>query len=391
MSHSILVLNAGSSTVKYRLFQREEENDYRTRAKGVLELSPTSLDENPASAFQAALESMVETLKAGGHLVGQGPSVIGHRVVHGGSLYSKATLITEEVMGALATTIPLAPLHNPANLLGIEVCRRYWPEIPQVAVFDTAFHQSMPPASFRYAIPEDWYQHHAVRRYGFHGSSYASILRAAASYFERATSGLNLIVFHLGNGASACAIQNGQSRHTSMGMTPLSGLVMGTRSGDLDPGILFYLAEAKGLTFSQMDDLLNHASGLKGLSGDSDMRKLLERHHQGDAAASIALEVFIERIRDYLGAYLLKVQPLDAIIFTGGIGEHALEIVERICANLDDFGIMLAKSSAATGPGIQCLSQTSSRIPILIIPTDEELEIALQTAELVGLDEVGAP
>lgn len=391
MSHSILVLNAGSSTVKYRLFQREEENDYRTRAKGVLELSPTSLDENPESAFQAALESMIETLKAGGHLVGQGPSLIGHRVVHGGSLYSKATRITEEVMGALASTLPLAPLHNPANLLGIEVCRSYWPDIPQVAVFDTAFHQSMPPASFRYAVPEDWYQHHAVRRYGFHGSSYASILRSAASYFERAASGLNLIVFHLGNGASACAIQNGQSRHTSMGMTPLSGLVMGTRSGDLDPGILFYLAEAKGLTFSQMDDLLNHASGLKGLSGDSDMRKLLERHHQGDSTASIALEIFIERIRDYLGAYLLKVQPLDAIIFTGGIGEHALEIVERICADLDDFGIVLAKSSALTGPGIQCLSQTSSRIPVLIIPTDEELEIAMQTAELVGLNEAGAP
>jgi acetate kinase len=249
----------------------------------------------------------------------------------------------------------------------------------------------MPPASFRYPVPDDWYQQHAVRRYGFHGSSYASILRSAAAYFGRAASGLNLIVFHLGNGASACAIQNGQSRHTSMGMTPLSGLVMGTRSGDLDPGILFYLAEAKGLTFSQMDDLLNHASGLKGLSGDSDMRKLLERHHQGDAAASLALEVFIERIRDYLGAYLLKVQPLDAIIFTGGIGEHALEIVERICADLDDFGIVLAKLSAVTGPGIQNLSETSSRTPILIIPTDEEMEIALQTAELLSLNETGAP
>jgi acetate kinase len=391
MSHSILVLNAGSSTVKYRLFHREGENDYCTRAKGLLELSPTRLDENPESAFQEALESMVETLRAGGQLVGQGPSVIGHRVVHGGSLYSKATRISEEVMVALASTLPLAPLHNPANLLGIEVCRRYWPDIPQVAVFDTAFHQSMPPASFRYPVPDDWYQQHAVRRYGFHGSSYASILRSAAAYFGRAASGLNLIVFHLGNGASACAIQNGQSRHTSMGMTPLSGLVMGTRSGDLDPGILFYLAEAKGLTFSQMDDLLNHASGLKGLSGDSDMRKLLERHHQGDAAASLALEVFIERIRDYLGAYLLKVQPLDAIIFTGGIGEHALEIVERICADLDDFGIVLAKLSAVTGPGIQNLSETSSRIPILIIPTDEEMEIALQTAELLSLNETGAP
>ena len=390
MLHSILVLNSGSSTVKYRLFYSEGQNDYRTRAKGLIELSQSNLNENPESALKHAIGSMVETLRGEGHLIGQGPSAIGHRVVHGGSLYSKATRITEEVMGALASTLPLAPLHNPSNLLGIEVCRKYWPDTPQVAVFDTAFHQSMPAAAFRYAIPEDWYQHHGIRRYGFHGSSYASILRSAATHFGRATSSLNLIVFHLGNGASACAIQNGQSVHTSMGMTPLSGLVMGTRSGDLDPGILFYLAEVGGLTLSDMDDRLNHASGLKGLSGDSDMRKLLERHHLGDSAASLALEIFIERIRDYLGAYLLKVRNLDAIIFTGGIGEHALEIVQRICADLEVFGIVLSKSNELTGQGIQTLTEALSRVPVLIVPTDEELEIAFQTSELLAMNSGGA-
>ena len=390
MPHSILVLNSGSSTVKYRLFQCEGAHRFRMEAKGLIELSNHGVSDDQEAGFRAAIESMVSALKASGHLGIEGPTAIGHRVVHGGSLYAKATRITDEVLLALESTIPLAPLHNPSNLLGIEVCRKYWPNVPQVAVFDTAFHQSMPASSYRYAVPEDWFQHHSVRRYGFHGSSYASILRSAATHFGKSAAELNLIVFHLGNGASVCAIQQGQSLHTSMGMTPLSGLVMGTRSGDLDPGILFYLAQEKGMTLAEMDDQLNHSAGLKGLSGDSDMRQLLERHHQGDSAASLALEIFIERIRDYLGAYLLKVRNLDAIIFTGGIGEHAPEIVQRICGGLNDFGIVLSQSDDVTGDTVHCLSHSSSRLPVLVIPTDEELEIALQTFELVIFN-AGAP
>ncbi len=311
---------------------------------------------------------------------------VGHRVVHGGEAFQRPTRVDEGVVAAIRGMIPLAPLHNPANLEGIQVALRLFPGVPQVAVFDTAFHQTMAPAAYRYAIPENLYREQRVRRYGFHGTSHAYVSRRAAALLGRDPADCNLITLHLGNGASAAAVRGGRSIDTSMGLTPLEGLVMGTRCGDLDPAIPFYLARNLGMDIAVLDDLLNRRSGLLGLCGANDMREIHRRIGQGDPAAALALDVFCHRLRKYLGAYWVELGRLDALVFTGGIGENDAEVRSRTCAGLEGMGIRLdAAANQVCAQVERNISEAGSPVVVLVIPTKEELEIARQALEAVGL------
>ncbi len=345
----ILVLNAGSSSLKYKLF---DGDPLRERVSGVIE-------QIPSGGYAEAMVQMEGRLKTHGLASLAEVDAIGHRVVHGGERFVESTRIDEEVIGAIASLIPLAPLHNPANLEGIRTARAHAPGVPQVAVFDTAFHQQMPQKAYRYALPKTLYAEAGVRRYGFHGTSHAYVARRAAGELGKDPAETNLITLHLGNGASVCAIRGGVSVDTSMGMTPLEGLVMGTRSGDIDPAILFYLAREQGYTLEALDRLLNRESGLFGLCGENDMRRIHARIEEGDPDAALALEIFVYRIRKYIGAYVAVLGEVDALVFTGGIGENDAVVRERIVAELP-FGI-----------------------PVKVIPTDEEYAIALETIKRV--------
>ena len=383
MADVILVLNSGSSSIKYRLF---EPGTWTVLAEGTIERIGEVIDQGTSIPdHRAAIAAIVERLRQQGQLDGgRELTAIGHRVVHGGEAFHEAAVVDEAVIQAIREAIPLAPLHNPPNLLGIEVCRDLWPEVPQVAVFDTAFHQTMPAPAFRYALPEHCYHDLKIRRYGFHGSSYAYVTRRAAEHLNQPLTSLNAIALHLGNGASMAAIAGGKSVDTSMGMTPVAGLMMGTRCGDLDPGVLLYLL-AQGHTPAELDRLLNRDSGLKGIAHSNDMRDVLERAELGDAGARLAIDMYVYRIRFYLGGYLALLGRVDALIFTGGIGEHAVPIRERICTQLEPLGIHLdATTNRMAAHGIVELQATDSRIKILIVPTDEELEIARQTGELLN-------
>lgn len=386
MDPRILVLNSGSSSVKYRLFERQPSGHLKVLTSGLLE----RIGEEGAQArdHQAAIDLLVADLELGGYLPPHGLIAIGHRVVHGGEAFHQAVRITPQVLEAINAATPLAPLHNPPNLLGINACLKRWPELPQVAVFDTAFHQTLSASAFRYAIPDEAYRRYGIRRYGFHGTSFASITHQVAAFLDRPKERLNLIVLHLGNGASACAIQEGRSIDTSMGMTPLAGLVMGTRSGDLDPGSVFYWMEHAHLSLKEMDHLLNQASGLKGIAGTNDMRDILLRTGEGDVAAHLALDIYIHRLRHYIGAYRAALPVLDALVFTGGVGEHAVSVRSMACRELYHLGIVLDEErNKSPRGGILNIHAASSDVPIMVVPTDEEGEIARQT-----LDEVlGSP
>ncbi len=342
---TLLVLNAGSSSLKYKLFDRKT---LEVRVAGIVE-------EIAEGGYPDAIAQMEAALRDHGVMSLSDVAAIGHRVVHGGERFVESTVIDGEVEAAIEALIPLAPLHNPANLEGIRTARRRAPEVVQVAVFDTAFHQSLPEAVYRYALPQMLYTEMGVRRYGFHGTSHAYVAQKAAERLERPLSKTNLITLHLGNGASACAIRDGRSVETSMGMTPLEGLVMGTRPGDVDPGVLLYLTREKGYTIEQIDRLLNRQSGLKGLCGDSDLRRIHARVAEGDAEAALALESFVHRVRKYIGAYVAVLGRVDALVFTGGIGENDGEVRAMIMKNLP------------------------FDVPVLVIPTDEELAIAIET------------
>jgi acetate kinase len=311
-------------------------------------------------------------------------SAIGHRVVHGGEAFCEPAMLDKTSIQQIRDCIPLAPLHNPANLAGIEACQRLFPDLPQVAVFDTAFHQDMPETSWRYAVPDDWYQQYGVRRYGFHGTSHAYVAAQAAKWLQRPLEQCNLISLHLGNGASICAIEQGRCRDTSMGMTPLEGLVMGTRSGDIDPAISSYLQQRAGFSAQEIDHALNKDSGLRALCGDNDMRSILRRVDNADSQAQLALDIYCQRIRKYIGAYLALLGRVDALIFTGGIGEHAAAVRQAITNNLQNLGIQLDESANAAIDGAICPIHLQSvdatgHIPLLVIRTNEELEIARQT------------
>jgi len=305
-------------------------------------------------------------------------------VVHGGEAFSASVAIDQTIIDTIRKLIPLAPLHNPANLTGIEACREIYPSVPQVAVFDTAFHQTMPPRAFRYAIPETWYISHGVRRYGFHGSSHRYVASRAADYLQRPLEDLKLITLHLGNGASAAAIKYGRSIDTSMGFTPLEGLVMGTRCGDLDAAIPLYLENVLDQSADELQEALNRDSGLKGLCGSNDLREVLASEQAGDERARLALDVYCYRIRKYIGAYFVALDGLDALIFTGGVGENASLIRNRVCKGLEKLGIAIdPEANDRTLQEISEIGHSGHSVRVLAVRTNEELQIARETLSVL--------
>jgi acetate kinase len=398
----ILVINSGSSSIKYQLIDMHTETPL---AVGIVERigDPQSLIRHdifpeaknaarielndPIENHQMGMQRVIELLTAGKGAVIDNTatiSAVGHRVVHGGERFFESVLIDESVMGAIAQTIPLAPLHNPANLMGITVIEALFPKIPQVAVFDTAFHQTIPAHAFHYALPYALYEELGVRRYGFHGTSHQYVAGEAARLLDKPLSELNLVSAHLGSGASICAIEHGRSIDTSMGMTPLGGLIMGTRGGNLDPGVLTYIADRKGYSIQELDRVLQKESGLKGICGSNDMRDIRRRTDAGDGRAQLALNMFIHRCRQYIGAYFFELGRVDALIFTAGIGEHDAAIRQRICERVQHFGLNLdERRNQHPQRYAGEISAPGSRVKALVIAANEELAIARQTVDLL--------
>jgi acetate kinase len=371
----VLVLNCGSSSIKYRLFDGEQPV-----AQGIVERIGQDGD---VPDHRVGLAQVMEAL--GSSMSDGGLDAIGHRVVHGGEAFVEPALIDADVIERIRAQIPLAPLHNPANLLGIEVAVELEPDLPQVAVFDTAFHRTLPPHAYRYAIPEAMYTEHGVRRYGFHGTSHAHVAHLAAEHLGRPLPELNLITLHLGNGASATAIEEGRSIDTSMGLSPLEGLVMGSRSGDIDPAIVFHLERSAGMSHDEIESMLNRRSGLLGLCGDMDLREVGRRATEGDERARLALDVYGYRIKKYVGAYTAVLGRVDAIVFTGGVGENQPDIRRRAVEGLERLGIDLddernIRADPDSGPSD--IHSPASAVSLLVIATNEELEIARQAREV---------
>ena len=390
----ILVLNCGSSSIKYKLFDMSDaslmasgmvERIGDADAREVHEIIGSSqgpiVRKRRVSNHHDGLHAIAAFLPESGLLTdAAGLDAVGHRIVHGGEHYREPQFIDDDVMRAIAKMAPLSPLHNPANLAGVEVARECFPGVAQVAVFDTAFHQSMPTHAYRYALPDSLYTDHRVRRYGFHGISHAFVSRRAAEELGRPIADVNMISLHLGSGASAAAIRGGQSIDTSMGLTPMEGLVMGTRCGDIDPAIVFYLARQTDMSLDEIEALLNQDSGLKGLCGVNDMREILARANTGDANAELALTVYCYRLQKYIGAYLAVLGRTDAIVFTGGVGENSPAVRERCCRNLDSLGIAM-DATLNEKVGVVQIQSAASEIKLLVIPTEEELEIAQETVD----------
>ncbi len=392
----VLVINSGSSSIKYQLFDMtartvlasgvlEQIGETRSRLTHHTRNNQGEMDKigktEKVADHQAGFKLIGTVLGESGALQDTGELYgIGHRVVHGGEQFKQPTLINKTVIDTIRRLIPLAPLHNPANLLGIEVAMQSAPKVPHVAVFDTAFHQSIPEHAFRYAVPQNLYQKRRVRRYGFHGTSHYYVAKAAARLMGRPLKTLNLITLHLGNGASATAVKGGKSIDTSMGMTPLEGLIMGTRSGDIDPAIIFYLRRQTGLGRDAVESILNKDSGLKGICGVNDMREIEKLARDGDSRAQLALEMFCYRIKKYVGAYTAVLGRLDAVVFTAGIGENSALIRARSCRGLSHLGIEVdsAKNKPKSKEAFEIQTKTST-VKVLVVPTNEELEIAEQT------------
>jgi acetate kinase len=408
---NILVLNCGSSTVKFQLIATDLERIARDAderlARGQIEriggeaiITFEAQGKEPVRSAaplrdtRAAVETIIRWVTAADSSIETVKSVadihaVGHRVVHGGERFTHSVLITDEVLRGIEDCIDLAPLHNPGNVRGIQAAREvFGPGLPQAAVFDTAFHQTLPPHAYLYALPYQWYRRHRVRRYGFHGTShrYVAYRYRRLRAIERGQT--NVITLHLGNGCSAAAIRGGDSLDTSMGMTPLEGLVMGTRSGDIDPAIFDFIAAKEGLSAQEVDSVLNKQSGLMGISGlTNDMRELLdEAHESGDRRAGLAVEIFCYRVRKYIGAYLAAMNGADALIFTGGIGENSAEVRARICEGLGWMGVELdaAFNESHTNRREGLISRESSRLAVYVIPTDEELLIARDTVRAMS-------
>ncbi|MGO1695613.1 MAG: acetate/propionate family kinase [Arthrobacter sp.] len=372
----VLVINSGSSSLKYQV-----------RETGTDEILLSGLVERIGGAevpdHAAALETVQEHLHS--VLGGRPIEAIGHRVVHGGERFAEPVLITHEIVRAIERLAPLAPLHNPAAALGIRALLEKWPKLPQVAVFDTAFHRTMPEYAWRYAVPDDLYKRHGVRRYGFHGTSHDYVAGQAAELLGIERQRLRAVIAHLGNGASITAIRQGRSIDTSMGYTPLEGLVMGTRSGDLDASIVTQLVIRGEYTAEEMDHILNQDSGLKGLSGENDMRSVVEAAAAGDDGAELALEVAAYRLQKYIGGYHVAVGGAQAIVFTAGIGENGWLFRQRVVGGLGALGIKLDEmSNIERSKAPRVISAPDSAIPVLVVPTDEESEIAAQTASLAA-------
>ena len=394
MDQSVLVINCGSSSIKFALYPNANASQpsIKALAERLGEPSPLvsikgDINEHislPAgSAHQEALSTFLDTCKNQlQHLVG-----IGHRVVHGGETFSESTLLDADTIAQLHRVSDLAPLHNPVNLLGIELCQQLRPELPNIAVFDTAFHQTMDEQAYLYAVPYDWYQNAGVRRYGFHGTSYRYVSAEAARLLNRDPNQLNMIIAHLGNGCSACAVANGRSVDTTMGLTPLEGLVMGSRSGDIDPGMIDYMVHHQGKTLEQVSSDLNRNSGLKGLSGlSNDMRTLLQAEADGDHNAKRAVDVFCFRAARQLAGLAASLPSIDAMVFTGGIGEHANVVRQRILSAWRSAAFRL-DHDLNNANGDQAGRITVSGSPLaMVVATDEERMIAQDTYQLVNHD-----
>ncbi len=398
----ILVINCGSSSLKYQLIDTATETALASglierlgEPRGILthKNRPGAADESqtvreePIPDHEAGLrlaQAVMADPVAGVLSNASDIQAVGHRVVHGGEAFQASARIDAEAMAAIEKTIPLAPLHNPANLTGIRVARELFPDAPQVAVFDTAFHQTMPPKAYHYALPYAYYEEMGVRRYGFHGTSHKYVAAEAAKRLKRPIGELNLVTAHLGSGASICAIEKGRSVDTTMGMTPLGGVIMGTRVGNIDPGVVMYIARQKGFSVAEIDRVLQKESGLKGICGSNDMRDIHARAAAGDERARLAEEMFIHRIRQYLGAYFFALGRVDALVFTAGIGEHDPLTREKCCQGLEPYGVVVDQEKNQAGRGeARRVSAPESAVKVLVIPTNEELEIARQTVEVL--------
>jgi acetate kinase len=365
---TVFVVNSGSSSIKWELLDAESGSVYNG---GIVE----RIGEPGGGA--ADHDDGMRQILAG--LGDEHPAVIGHRVVHGGAEFTAATVITDKVEARLDEISALAPLHNPENLKGIRAARAAFADVPHVAVFDTAFHGTLAPEAYTYAIDADTAREHGIRRYGFHGTSYRYVAGKAAELLGKDLADLKLIVFHLGNGASVCAIDGGRSVDTSMGMTPLEGLVMGTRSGDIDPGALFHLGRT-GMTLAELDHLLNRKSGLLGMTGTGDMRDVQASADAGNESAKAALAVYYHRLRHYLGAYLVALGGADAIVFTAGVGENNAATRLSTVTGLESFGIVMdVAANAARARDARIISAPDSRVKVLVVPTNEELQIARES------------
>ncbi|MFF2654130.1 acetate kinase [Streptomyces sp. NPDC058045] len=396
-AHRVLVLNSGSSSLKYQLIDMESA---ARLAVGLVERigertsrlvhTPGSGEKRertgPVADHDAALKAVARELAADGlGLDSPQLAAIGHRVVHGGRHFTEPTVIDDAVLGEIERLIPLAPLHNPANLLGIRTAMALRPDLPQIAVFDTAFHTTMPESAARYAIDVETADAHRIRRYGFHGTSHAYVSRATAGLLGKDPAEVNVIVLHLGNGASASAVEGGRCVDTSMGLTPLEGLVMGTRSGDVDPAVVFHLARVGKMPVDEIDVLLNRRSGLIGLCGDNDMREIRRRREAGDERAKLAFDIYVHRLRKYIGAYYAVLGRVDAVVFTAGVGENESVVREAAVAGLEGLGLAVdAELNAARSSGARLVSPAGARVAVAVVPTDEEMEIARQTYALVS-------
>jgi acetate kinase len=387
----VLVLNAGSSSLKYQLLDMADRS---VAASGLVERigeggrlehrrpgAGPLVEEGGIADHGAALDRVLGAFERTGGLI-DAPVAVGHRVVHGGDRFSGPTLVDDAVLARIRELVPLAPLHNPANIAGIEVARVRYPDTPQVAVFDTAFHATMPPRAWRYALPRELADRLRIRRYGFHGTSHGYVARKAAEHLGSARP--NLVTLHLGNGCSAAAVAGGRCVDTSMGLTPLGGLVMGTRSGDLDPGVVAHLHREGGLDLDAIDTLLNKQSGMRGLAGSNDLREVHAKADAGDADAAEALEVFCYRIRCTVGAYAAALGGMDAVVFTAGIGENDADVRARVCAGLAGLGVALdGARNTARSRDTRTISADGSAVAALVVPTNEELEIAEQALGVV--------
>ena len=396
-AYKILVVNSGSSSLKYEVYEMPSRESLGSGSverigekKGRIEqTSPNGrvVREQEVPDHQTAVQLMGDALVSDPQgVLGSLDELagVGHRVVHGGEKYAESVVIDDDVIKAIEENIELAPLHNPVNLTGIRNVRELLPDKPQVAVFDTAFHQTLTPSAFLYGLPRELYEKYKIRRYGFHGTSHRFVASEAVKFVKRSLDNTNVISCHLGNGASITAIKNGRSIDTSMGFTPLEGLVMGTRSGDIDPAIIFYLME-RGYTSNQLNEMLNKESGLLGLSGISnDLRDLEEAAERGNRNAQDALDVYAYRIRKYIGGYAANMVKTDLLVFTGGIGQYGTRMRERICNRLENVGIVMDyRKNLENGPRKGIISMDYSPVTILVMPTNEELQIAIDTYDLV--------
>ncbi len=369
----VFVVNSGSSSIKYQLIDSRTEN---VLLSGIIDrIGEPGHAADHDDAMRIVLAALGDTREI---------TVVGHRVVHGGSRFTRATVVTPEVEKVIDRLSALAPLHNPANLAGIRAASAAFPGVPQVAVFDTAFHQTLSAEAYTYAIEADVAKAHGIRRYGFHGTSHKFVSDRTAAQLSRPLSDLKLVIFHLGNGASVCAVDGGRSVEISMGLTPLEGLVMGTRSGDIDPAVLFHLARVAGMDSAALDDLLNRRSGLLGMTGTGDMRDARTAAAAGDEAARAGLNVYVHRLRHYLGAYLAHLGGAHAIVFTAGVGENSPETREETIRGFEWLGIEIDRArNEAPERGVRVISTDASSVTVLVVPTNEELEIARQSLACV--------